>query len=248
MIPLKDNIPSRTLPFVNYLLIIANTLIFFYELSLGEDLPRFFLKYGFIPAFLGTKQVIDASGVIFTIPLYFSIRSLLTSLFLHGGWLHYLSNMLYLWIFGDNVEDRMGHGCYLIFYLICGVAANLVQFHINPYASVPTIGASGAIAGVLGAYFILYPYARILTMIPIFIFIEFIQLPAFFLLLFWFIQQYIMGTLSTAMPGQSGIAWWAHIGGFVSGMILVLLFQRNDRRPLSSEYWVKKQSKYYQFH
>jgi len=153
----------------------------------------------------------------------------ITSIFLHGGWLHLLGNMLYLYIFGDNVEDRLGHFRYLLFYLLCGVFASIVQVLSAPDAWVPMVGASGAIAGVMGAYFCLFPYSRVVTLVFIFFFIEFIEIPAFFFLLFWFVLQFLNGTLSfSSQSGAAGggVAWWAHIGGFVAGILLLLVFKR----------------------
>src|SRR6266550_2372920 len=171
MIPLRDVIPSRTVPFLTVTIIILNTLAWLYELGLPrEDLPVFLQQFGVVPA-------------------YFSLPTLISSMFLHGSWSHVLGNMWYLWIFGDNVEDRLGHGRFLIFYLICGIAAALGQILIDPTSTVPTIGASGAIAGVMGAYFVLYPQSRVLTLIPLIVFWEIVELPAIFLLGFWFLMQ-----------------------------------------------------------
>jgi rhomboid family protein len=152
-------------------------------------------------------------------------------MFLHGGWLHLIGNMWYLWIFGDNIEDRLGHFSYLIFYLLCGLGAGVVHTILNYDVRVPSIGASGAIAGVLGAYLVSYPGARILTLIPIFIFMQIIEIPAVIVLGFWFIMQFLSGTasLASATANAGGVAWWAHVGGFVIGMILVGLFPRRDR-------------------
>ncbi len=226
MIPLKDTIPSRTFPFINYAIIITNLFCFLYQISLGSHAERFLYTWGMVPA-------------KFFAPFYFSqpafferLVPFVTSMFLHGGWLHFLGNMLYLYIFGDNVEDRLGHFRYLLFYLLCGVLAGAAHLLTNQYSRVPTIGASGAIAGVMGAYFFLFPYARVVTLVFIFFFFEIIEIPAFFFLAFWFILQFFSGTLSLsshdAMSG--GIAWWAHIGGFVSGIILLFVF--GIRRPV----------------
>ncbi len=235
MIPLRDNVPSQTVPFVTYGLIAVNAAAFLLTRNLGSAAEPFLYQYGFIPVRLWTEGLAQVGP------------SLLTSQFLHGGWLHLLSNLWYLWIFGDNVEDRLGHGRFLFFYLACGVAAGLAQAWNHPGQPIPTIGASGAIAGVLGAYFILYPTARILTLVPVIIFLEFIQLPAFFFLAFWFVQQYLMGLMATGMTGQSGVAWWAHIGGFLAGIGLVLVLQRRDRRPRTSDYWPRRHRGYIRF-
>jgi hypothetical protein len=152
-------------------------------------------------------------------------------MFLHGGWLHLIGNMWYLWIFGDNVEDRLGHFPFFIFYLLSGIGAGIVHTILNANTFVPTIGASGAIAGVLGAYLVSYPFARVLTLVPIFVFIQVIEIPAMIVLGFWFVIQFFSGAaaLATAGPNSGGVAWWAHVGGFVIGMVLIGLFPRKDR-------------------
>jgi len=218
MIPLRDVIPSRTPPVVTVGLIVANSLVFLYQVSLPEAQLQVFVKeFGLVPA-------------------EFALSSLVTSIFLHGGWLHVVGNMWYLWIFGDNVEDRMGHLRYLAFYLICGIAAGLGHVVIGPDSYLPTIGASGAIAGVMGAYFVLYPRSRILTLIPIIVFIQIIEIPAVFFLAFWFIMQLFSGVGSLAGPNQAGgVAFWAHIAGFVAGLALVRPFRRAER--LRPEWW-----------
>src|SRR3990167_3639547 len=221
MIPIKDTIPSRSYPFINISLMMANILIFFYQLSLGDQLEQFLFTYGLIPArfFLWDQPLSDHLSPLFT------------AMFLHGGWFHVLGNMLYLWIFGDNVEDRLGHLPYLIFYLLCGLGAALVQTFINPYSPFPMIGASGAIAGVLGAYFLLFPYARIVTLVPIFFFLQVIELPAFIFLFFWILMQFLSGTAAIGHANQitGGVAWWAHIGGFFSVILLLLVFKKKTR-------------------
>jgi len=199
-------------------LIVANTLVFLFQVSLPRpELRMFVQEFGLIPA-------------------QFSVPTLVTSVFLHGGWLHFIGNMWYLWIFGDNVEDRMGHLRYLAFYLICGIVAGLGHVVIGPDSYLPTIGASGAIAGVMGAYFVLYPRSRILTLIPIIVFIQIIEIPAVFFLAFWFIMQLFSGVGSLAGPNQAGgVAFWAHIAGFVAGLALVRPFRRAER--LRPEWW-----------
>src|SRR6187397_2958570 len=167
MIPLRDVIPSRTTPYITISLVVINAQVFLYQLSLGGDINNFVFTYGLVPA-------------------DFSWISVITSMFLHGGFLHVAGNMLYLWIFGDNVEDRLGHGRFIVFYLLCGIVAALGQVAIDPDSTLPTIGASGAIAGVMGAYFVLYPQSRVLTLIPLIIFWEVVEMPAIFLLGFWF--------------------------------------------------------------
>jgi membrane associated rhomboid family serine protease len=219
MIPLRDVIPSRTTPYVTVGLIAVNALAFGVELSLpAASLQRFLREFGIVPA-------------------EFAWPTLLSSMFLHGGWLHVIGNMWYLWIFGDNVEDRMGHGRYLVFYLLCGGLAGLAQTLVNPDSYVPTIGASGAIAGVMGAYFVLYPHSRVLTLIPLFIFIEIVEIPALYFLGFWFLMQLFAGAGSIAQTSgsQGGIAFWAHVAGFVAGLAGVFVFRRPERTRV--EWW-----------
>ncbi|HNR14250.1 MAG TPA: rhomboid family intramembrane serine protease [Thermodesulfobacteriota bacterium] len=233
MIPLRDRNPSRTLPYVSIGLIVVNAAAFFYQLSLGQHLEPFLIQYGLVPARL--LHVGESAGV----SIGSAFVPLFTSMFFHGGWLHIIGNMWYLWIFGDNVEDRLGHSRFLVFYLLCGIAAGIIHTLFNLSSAVPTIGASGAIAGVLGAYLISFPHARILTAIPIFIFIQIVEIPAIFFLVFWFILQFFSGALSvtsTATSAQAGgIAWWAHVGGFVFGIILVFVFSK--RRGFSRRYY-----------
>ncbi len=218
MIPLRDTIPSNTVPYVNYFLIAANLLAFLFELSLGARLEGFFHVFGVVPG--QVVQIVTGSPEL----LHFAIVPFFTSMFLHGGWLHFLGNMLYLYIFGDNVEDAFGHFKYLIFYLASGVIASLIHLLTHPGSTVPTIGASGAIAGVMGAYFLLYPKARVVTIVPIFFFIQVLEIPAFLFLGFWFLIQFLSGTLAlTSSAGAAGVAWWAHIGGFAAGVGYVTL-------------------------
>lgn len=221
MIPLRDKNPTKHFPIVNILLIAINIFAFVYQLTLGPQLEEFLFHYGLIPNTIA--QTIRQGALN---PLAF--LAFFTSLFLHGGWLHLGGNMLYLWIFGDNVEDKLGHIRYLVFYLLCGIAASALHVYIQPHSAVPTIGASGAISGVLGAYIVMFPRARVLTLIPIFIFIQIAEIPAYFLLGFWFVLQFFNGVLSLGYEtaGMGGVAWWAHIGGFVCGLILVLPFRK----------------------
>jgi len=200
MFPLADVIPSRTTPVVTVSLIAINALAFLFQLTLSDDeLQQFVQQYGVVPA-------------------YFSWVSVITSMFLHGGWLHFLGNMLYLWIFGDNVEDRMGHGWYLIFYLLCGTAAAVGQAITQPYSLIPMIGASGAIAGVMGAYFVLFPHSRVLTIVFILLFVDIIEIPAIFFLGIWFLMQFFSGVGSLDSGSASGgVAFWAHVVGFATG-------------------------------
>lgn len=220
MIPLRDVIPSRTTPFVTVALIVANALAFLYQAALPRgQFEAFILNWGLVPADFG-------------------VVTLLTSMFLHGGWLHFLGNMLYLWIFGDNVEDRFGHGRYLVFYLLCGAFAALAQSLTAPTSTVPMVGASGAIAGVLGAYLVMFPHSRVLTLVPIFFFIQIVEVPATILLGLWFVLQLLsgIGSLSVARGSNiGGVAFWAHAAGFVSGVVLVWLFRRRERERV--EWW-----------
>lgn len=213
MIPLRDDIPSSTFPIVNYLLIAANLFIFGFELSLGNNLDPFIYSHAVIPdQFISTGLTLD------------QIARLTATMFFHGGWLHVLGNMLYLWIFGDNVEDRMGHFKYLVFYLLVGYLASFAHIFSFPQSDVPLIGASGAIAGVLGAYLILYPRAKVLTLIFFIIIIQFIPIPAVVFLGIWFLLQLLSGTAGMSDQGAQSVAFWAHVGGFVAGMLLVKLF------------------------
>jgi membrane associated rhomboid family serine protease len=222
MIPLRDNTRSHSFPYVNITLIAINIIVFFKEITLpSQHLNYFFHTYGVIPA-----QVIEQ--IISGVPFIAIGTPFITAMFLHGGWLHLLGNMLYLWIFGDNVEDRLGHLPYLFFYLSVGIIGSVTHIIANPSSQVPIIGASGAIAGVLGAYFLSFPTARILTLVPIFFFVTVIQVPALVFLPVWFVIQLLNG-LSTAGMAANTVAWWAHIGGFLSGAILLPFFSRNRR-------------------
>ncbi len=211
MIPLRDVIPSRTFPYVTITIIVLNGLAWILEVSMPPNT---------------LNQVLYAYGVV---PADFHLPALVTSMFLHASWSHIIGNMWYLWIFGDNVEDRCGHGRFVAFYLFCGVAAALGQIVINPTSMVPTIGASGAIAGVMGAYFVLYPQSRVLTLVPIFWF-EIIELPATVLLGFWFLMQlFSAGAVATsANSGGGGVAFAAHVAGFVVGMGGVFVFRKRE--------------------
>jgi membrane associated rhomboid family serine protease len=218
MIPLRDTIPSRSFPFINISLIIANLATFLYQLSLGNQVERFIFTYGLIPAHLFSGDY----------PLAAHFYPLFTAMFLHGSWFHILGNMLYLWIFGDNIEDRLGHLRYLLFYLLSGIGAALTQIIVHPNSSYPMVGASGAIAGVLGAYLILFFHSRIVTLIPIFFFLQVREIPAFVFLLFWILMQFLNGTATFSHTNQitDGVAWWAHIGGFFSGILLLPLLKK----------------------
>ena len=226
MFPIKDSVPSRSVPVVTRTLILINVLVFFFELMLPpESLEQLVYLFGLVPARFSHPDWAAAIG--FPIDNYWPI---LTHQFLHGGWLHIIANMWTLWIFGDNVEDRMGPGRFAIFYLLCGSIAGLTHMLTNPDSTVPSVGASGAIAGVLGAYLLFFPTARLVVMIPILFFPFFFKLPAVLYLGLWFLIQLFSGTAGLAGPAQvGGIAWWAHIGGFIGGMLLCGLFARKRR-------------------
>jgi len=216
MIPLYDTLRSRRFPLVNWLLIALNFIVFFYELSLSPSaLNQLTLTWGLVPVKLMTH------------PETYWV-TIFTCMFLHGGWFHILSNMWFLFIFGDNVEDRMGKGRYLIFYLLSGTAAGLLESYVLRNSSIPSIGASGAIAGVLGAYLISFPRARIASIVPIIFIFTIMEIPATIFLLFWFVLQLFSGWLSLDGSNGSGVAWWAHVGGFVFGILAVNLFARRQ--------------------
>jgi membrane associated rhomboid family serine protease len=183
-------------------------------------------KFGIVPALVANWPRTD-------LPLLALLIPFVTSIFLHGGWFHVIGNMWYLWIFGDNIEDRLGHFTFLIFYLLCGIGAGVVHTILNINSAIPSVGASGAIAGVLGAYIVSYPFARVLTLVPIFVFVQIIEIPALIVLGFWFVAQFFNGTAALAYSAAAdtgGVAWWAHVGGFVIGMFVINLFPRKDRR------------------
>jgi len=224
VIPIRDTVRSRSAPVVTVALIVVNVLVFLHEIALGPYLERFVYAYGLIP-----RRFIYWQGDPFD-PMRF--LPLFTSMFWHGGWLHLIGNMLYLWIFGDNVEDRLGHLRYLLFYVLAGAAAGITHVALSPSSNLPTVGASGAIAAVLGGYLVTYPRARVLTLIPIFIFPWFVEIPAFIYLAFWFLMQLLEGIGSLGMQVETGgVAVWAHVGGFVAGVVLMKLLQPSRRRP-----------------
>jgi membrane associated rhomboid family serine protease len=214
MIPLRDNIRSQNYPVINITIIVLNVLVFFIELAQGQDMTRFIYTYGLVPA----RYSIPSISSHFTIG--HQVFSFVSFMFLHGGFIHLLGNMWSLYIFGDNVEDKLGPFRYLLFYLLCGFASGASHMVINWHSQMPTIGASGAIAGVMGAYMILYPKSRILTLIPFFLFFPILEIPAVFFLGIWFMFQFLS---AAASGGQGGIAWWAHIGGFIFGIIFLRL-------------------------
>jgi len=206
--------------------IAVNGIVFFFELSLPQrTLEGVFYHLGLVPA----RYTHPSWAVLLGIPAD-DLWPFVTNIFLHGGWLHFVGNMWMLWLFGDNVEDRMGHSRFLLFYLACGVAASFAHFLFNPHSTVPAIGASGAIAGVMGAYMLLFPTARVVTLVPFFFVPYFIEVPAVFYLGLWFISQLSSGAFSLAAPGHAaGIAWWAHVGGFVTGMVLMPVVRKRRR-------------------
>ena len=221
MIPLRDDNPARRPPIVTRTIIVLNVIAFIYELSLQDSTNEFLREWGVVPGRLFAALTGETS-------LPVELTTLITSQFLHGGWLHLIGNMWYLWIFGDNVEDRMGHGRFLLFYITSGIVAAVFHSALMPGSPVPTVGASGAIAGVLGAYAFAFPRARVLTLVPIFFFVQIIAIPALVLLGIWFAFQFIAGTLSSG--GGGGVAWFAHVAGFVFGFLVMMII---SRRPQS---------------
>jgi membrane associated rhomboid family serine protease len=220
-LPLKDDNPTSTFPLITLGLILANGLVFYHQMSLDTvESQNFIFKWGAIPYQIHHGEVLREFPEI---PLALTIFS---SMFLHGGFLHLFGNMLYLWIFGNNIEDTLGHLRFLLFYLVCGLVAGLAQVFSNPESTVPMIGASGAVAGVLGAYLLLFPGARILTLFFIFIFIKFVRLPALVVLGFWFFIQ-LLGVWGGSI---SNVAFFAHVGGFIAGLILVKIFQSGQSK------------------
>ena len=213
MIPLRDTQPSYTFPFVTVTIIALNVLAFLYEFTMDPYEFNFFIAHhGVIPARL---QWVDV----------------LTSIFLHGGWLHLIGNMWFLWIYGDNVEDILGHAQYLAFYLLCGLAATMVHVVFNADSSAPTIGASGAIAGVMGAYVVKFPHSKITTLVLVVVFITTMEIPAYLILLYWFVIQFFsgVGSMGHSHLSQGGVAWFAHIGGFLAGVALILVMRTQER-------------------
>ena len=217
MIPLRDVIPSRTTPYITVTIIVLNAVAWCYELALpGHALPAFLQIYGVVPA-------------------DFEASTLVTSMFLHGSWLHVIGNMWYLWIFGDNVEDRVGHGGFIVLYLMCGFVAALGQTVVDPDSTLPMVGARGAIAGVMGAYFVLYPRSRVLMLIPLVIYWEIIEVPATMLLGFWFLMQlFSAGAIAVTAGTGGGVAFMAHIAGFIAGIGGIFVFRR---RRTPEHYW-----------
>ena len=226
MIPIRDAIRSKTFPVVNVVIIVLNVLAFLWQLAQGPQLKEALFLYGIVPLRYSDPEI----SLQFT--TFQQFLPFLTSIFLHGGFLHIIGNMWFLYIFGDNIEDRLGHIRYLIFYLLCGVTAGLVHLYTNWDSKIPTIGASGAISGVMGAYLLLYPRSKILTLIPIFLFIQFIEIPAFIFLGYWLLIQLFSASLTPRNVG--GIAFWAHIGGFIAGLLFIKIFDWIPRTGLTN--------------
>jgi len=225
MIPIRDAIRSKTIPVTNYFIIGINIIAFFWQLLQGPYLKDVLYLYGIVPIRYSDPELSARFTTLQQLLPFF------TSMFLHGGFLHILGNMWFLYIFGDNIEDRLGHLRYLIFYLFCGLIAGLVHLYTNWNSNIPTIGASGAISGIMGAYLILYPHSRILTLIPIFLFFQFVEIPAFIFLGYWLLIQLFSASITP--KGVGGIAWWAHIGGFLAGLIFVKIFDIIPRIGIS---------------
>jgi membrane associated rhomboid family serine protease len=227
MLPIRDDIPSSRFPSVTLGIIVLNVLIFLRELGAGKHLEDLLVIFAVIPARYTDPEIAQ----LFSTPQ--QIFALFSSMFLHGGWIHLLGNMWTLWIFGNNVEDRLGRARYIALYLACGVAAALLHVYTNAGSPVPTIGASGAIAGIMGAYFRFFPHARVQTIVPPFFFGPVFVLPAVLFLGWWFLLQFFNGALSLGARGEgfSGVAWWAHVGGFIFGFIVCLTAQRSRPVP-----------------
>jgi membrane associated rhomboid family serine protease len=221
MIPIRDDIPARRFPVVTVGLLAVNVVVFLIEILFGQAVNDLTLTFGIVPARLTTE---------WTNPLV--LITLVTSMYFHGGWAHLIGNMMYLWIFGDNVEDRMGRLGFFIFYTLCGLVAGILQVAVAPRSAIPIIGASGAIAGVLGAYILLYPHARVRTLVPSFYFYRSVWLPAILVLGGWFLIQLLNGLASLSLVMQTGgVAFWAHIGGFVAGMGMMPVFRQKNYLP-----------------
>lgn len=226
MIPIKDDQPRFSMPYVTYFLIGLNVAVFLFEFSVQVQSPRaldsLMYQFGVVPRLVtgALTGAVDVSPAVAFVPM-------LTSMFLHASWLHVIGNMWVLWIFGDNIEDYLGHFPYLVFYLVCGIAASVTHVLLNLGSRIPSVGASGAIAGVMGAYFLLYPRARVLTWFPP---IFFFHLPAWVTLGYWFVVQFLSGTAIASSAQTGGVAFWAHVGGFVAGLILIKVFPERAQR------------------
>ena len=224
MIPLRDTIPSRRIPWITRTLLLVNVAAFVLEIRQGQTLEAFIYQFGVVP----THWFVSSLSDFLDWPHLF--LTLLTAQFLHGSILHLVSNMLYLWIFADNVEDRLGHGRFLLLYLASGIVAGVAQILVSPRSTIPMVGASGAIAGVLGAYLLMFPTAKILTLVPLWFFWETIEIPAFVFLGVWFLLQWVYGLVSIGQVADvGGVAFWAHVGGFVSGMLGVVVIRTRRR-------------------
>ncbi|HET8666863.1 MAG TPA: rhomboid family intramembrane serine protease [Terriglobales bacterium] len=237
MIPIRDDAPRFATPYVTYFLLGLNVAVFLFELTFGgPQRNQLMFEFGFLPVKI-TALLSGAHGVAIpgaTLPVTFqtAVVPIFTSMFMHASWLHLIFNMWALWIFGDNIEDYLGHFWYLLFYLVSGLAAAALHTALNPMSAVPSVGASGAIAGVMGAYLILFPSARVTTLVPFF-FLFFVRLPAWLVLGYWFVVQFLSGAAtSIAYSNQTGggVAFWAHVGGFIAGIALIKLFPRRPRR------------------
>ena len=227
MIPIRDHNPSHRFPIVTTTIIGLNVLVFIYQLLFPGDLETFFYTYGLVPCAV-TGQCYGIAGSLSP------WLTLFTAMFMHGGWLHIISNMLYLWIFGNNIEDATGPIGFLIFYLLCGLAASAAQIATDPGSTIVNVGASGAIAGVLGAYLVTFPHARVDTLVILGWFVRLVTLPAILVLGAWFVLQLFSGVASLAVTtAEGGVAYFAHLGGFVAGVVLVFLFKRRDYTPIS---------------
>ena len=227
MIPIRDTIQSEKTPVVTYFIMVINLLTFGYELSLDYRVDQLIMEYGLIP--------IRDFYMIFHDPIFIVsfLRSSITSMFLHGGWIHIIGNLYFLWLFGDNVEDRLGHLRFIIFYILCGIGGALLQSYMHPLSQTPMIGASGAISGILGAYLLFYPYAKIIMMVPLFAFYPiFFEIPAILFIVVWVVEQLYSGMLEISALGGTagGVAWWCHLGGFSTGIILALILKPKVRR------------------
>jgi len=216
VIPLRDANPSSRFPVATVAIIAACTLVYVYEASLGRDISSFVAAFGLTPGSVTYGIQSHEAGPLGT------LQPFITSMFLHGGWLHLIGNMWFLWIFGDNVEDMLGSGRFLLFYFLVGLAAGAAHYFVQPSSAIPTVGASGAIAGVLAGYMVLFPHARVTTLVPLGIFLRVMDLPAVVVIGLWFLIQVGSGLLSLGWSG-GGVAWWAHVGGFVAGAALVRL-------------------------
>lgn len=236
MIPLRDSIPTRTVPLVNGALLAACVAVYALQLLAGSGGAGLVEAFGFVPARLFHAAELGPGS------LRLGVLGLFASMFLHGGLLHLAGNMLFLWVFGDNVEDALGHGRYLLFYVAAGVLSALLQGALATTSLVPMVGASGAIAGVLGAYFVLFPRARVVTLVPLFLLFPLVEVPAFLYLLVWFLFQFWQGSAELSAAGNGGaaaggVAWWAHVGGFAAGIALLALLK--PRKRPAPRYWIR---------